>query len=73
MKKRAALVGYGAMGKNIVQLLEGHPDLELVGIIDPLSGPPCLPNLESLPEVPDVIIDFSHPANLDVYKRQFVR
>ena len=73
MKKRAALVGYGAMGQNVARLLEGHPDLALAGIIDPLSGPPCLPGLEALPETPDVIIDFSHPANLPMLARYIER
>lgn len=64
MKKHVALIGHGVMGQNVAQLLSGSPNLTLAGIVDPLSTPPCLPALDALAEAPDVIIDFSHPANL---------
>ncbi len=64
MKKSVALVGSGVMGQNTARLLEDNPDLKLVGMVDPLAASPCLPALGALAEEPDVIVDFSHPANL---------
>ncbi len=65
MKKiRVVLVGYGAMGKNVEELLRGSMDLELCAVVDRLAGPPCLPSLGAVAEPFDVIIDFSHPQNL---------
>lgn len=65
MKKiRVVLVGYGAMGKNVEELLRGSMDLELCAVVDRLAGPPCLPSLSAVAEPFDVIIDFSHPQNL---------
>ena len=69
MKKRVALVGYGAMGKMVEEGLANHGDLTLCGAIDPLAGPPCLPALDALETPPDVIIDFSHPQCLPMIAR----
>lgn len=64
MKKRVVLVGYGAMGKNVAQLLENSLDLQLCAVVDPMGQAPCLPSLSAVSEPFDVVIDFSHPANL---------
>lgn len=72
MKKRAALVGYGAMGKMVEEGVLHSDDLVLCGIVDPLAGPPCLPALDALEAPPDVIIDFSHPKCLPMIA-QYVR
>ncbi len=71
MKTRAALVGFGAMGKAVAELLKNHMDLCLCGIVDPMS-PSCLPSLDALNEQPDVIIDFSHPDSLPMLA-QYIR
>ena len=63
-KTRVVLVGYGAMGKNVEELLRGTMDLELCAVVDRLAGPPCLPSLDAVTETFDVIVDFSHPDNL---------
>ena len=62
--QKIALVGYGAMGKRIAAAIQAHEGWELLGVIDPLNGE-CLPSLSHLPERPHVVIDFSHPANLE--------
>lgn len=64
MKKRVVLVGYGAMGKNVAQLLENSLDLQLCAVVDLLGQAPCLPSLAAVSEPFDVLIDFSHPNNL---------
>lgn len=63
-KTRVVLVGYGAMGKNVEELLRGSMDLELCAVVDRLAGPPCLPSFDAVTETFDVIVDFSHPDNL---------
>lgn len=60
-KVRVAILGGGAMGKVLSQMTEEKEGYELVGVIEPLSGD----KPEDL-DKPDVIIDFSHPANLDM-------
>ena len=57
---KAAIVGYGRMGKMIEEILvqsgngvAGKVDLD------------CLRSLSDIPEAFDVIIDFSHPDNLE--------
>ena len=62
--KQIALVGYGAMGQRIAAAIEAREGWELCGAIDPLHTPQCHASLEELPQVPHLIIDFSHPANL---------
>lgn len=58
---RIAILGGGAMGKVLSQMTEEKEGYELVGVVEPLSGG----TLEAL-DKPDVVIDFSHPANLDM-------
>lgn len=62
--KKIVVVGYGAMGKLIAQAIEEHPGWQLFGAVDPLNTPQCYGDLSQLPQPPDLIIDFSHPANL---------
>ena len=64
-QKKIALVGYGAMGKRIAAAIEDHEGWELLGVIDPLNEE-CFSSLSLLPEKPHVVIDFSHPANLEM-------
>ena len=64
-QKKIALVGYGAMGKRIAAAIQAHEGWELCGVIDPLNEE-CLSSLSLLPEKPHVVIDFSHPANLEM-------
>lgn len=58
---RVAILGGGAMGKVLSQMTEEKEGYELVGVVEPLNGE----TLEAL-DKPDVVIDFSHPANLDM-------
>lgn len=57
---KVGLVGYGVMG----QMIHGcmSKDDEVVGIV---STPGYLTELNDFKEIPDVVIDFSHPSNLD--------
>ena len=64
-QKKIALVGYGAMGKRIAAAIKDHEGWELLGVIDPLNEE-CFSSLSLLPERPHVVIDFSHPANLEM-------
>lgn len=56
---KVCLVGYGVMGQIVHSKLS--KDDEVVGIL----SPGYLDNLFDMKEIPDVIIDFSHPSNLD--------
>ena len=64
-QKKIALVGYGAMGKRIAAAIMDHEGWELLVVIDPLNEE-CFSSLSLLPEKPHVVIDFSHPANLEM-------
>lgn len=71
---RVAILGGGAMGRVLSQMTEEKEGFELVGVVEPLNGE----TLEALDEAAgekgrdadgkaiDVVIDFSHPANLDM-------
>lgn len=66
---RVAVLGGGAMGKVLSQMTEEKEGYELIGVVEPLNGE----TLEALDEYAksegkaiDVVIDFSHPANLDM-------
>lgn len=60
-KIRVAILGGGAMGKVLSQMAEEKDGYEVVGVVEPLKGE-VLGDLEK----PDVVIDFSHPANLNM-------
>ncbi len=62
--KKIVVAGYGAMGKRIAEAIENHPSWQLWGAVDPMNTPQCYGALDELPQPPDLIIDFSHPANL---------
>ena len=58
---RIAVLGGGAMGHVLADMIEEKDGVELAGIIEPLDG--------QKPEdagTADVIVDFSNPANLDM-------
>ena len=59
----------GHMGQVITGLIKDDPEIEIVAGIDPVdcrdNGYPVFPNLEACTVDADVIIDFSHPNNLD--------
>jgi len=64
-----AIVGTGAMGKVLVSLIDDKEGLQCVGAIEPMLGE----SLSDIQEKIDAVIDFSHPANLnmiDVFARE---
>ena len=56
-----AVLGGGAMGHVLAQMIEEKEGFDLAGIVDPLKGE----TLQELVGV-DMIIDFSNPANLQM-------
>lgn len=56
---RVAIMGKGAMGNVLSAMVEEKEGFELAGVVEPLNGE----KLDDLTDV-DVVIDFSHPANL---------
>ncbi|MBQ0079638.1 MAG: 4-hydroxy-tetrahydrodipicolinate reductase, partial [Eubacterium sp.] len=56
---RVAIMGKGAMGNVLAAMVEEKEGFELAGVVEPLNGE----KLDDLTDV-DVVIDFSHPANL---------
>ena len=54
-----AVLGGGAMGHVLAQMIEEKDGFALAGMVDPLKGE----SLADLDDV-DVVIDFSNPANL---------
>ncbi len=67
---RTIVYGYGLMGQKIVAKVAANEKMELVGVVSPFfdSKPDDVATFSSLKEVVDpvdVIIDFSHPNNLD--------
>ena len=57
-----AVSGYGKMGQLLCQTIEASNDT-LIGAVDALGNTPY-ETFSELPQVPDVIIDFSHPSQL---------
>lgn len=55
------VVGYGKMGKLVVDTIEKKENMKVVMIADGTNHP----DLSALQERVDVIIDFSHPDNLE--------
>ncbi|MGL5123332.1 MAG: 4-hydroxy-tetrahydrodipicolinate reductase [Fusobacteriaceae bacterium] len=64
---KIAVYGYGTMGKLIVDILKEKKNIIFVGAVDEKETiyTQCYKNLNSLPEKPDVIIDFSHFSKLN--------
>ncbi|MFQ8602761.1 MAG: 4-hydroxy-tetrahydrodipicolinate reductase [Anaerovoracaceae bacterium] len=60
---KTAVLGGGAMGAVLSQMIEERDGFELAGVIDPLKGQ----TLSDLDEA-EVVIDFSNPANLEMLK-----
>ena len=54
------VAGYGKMGKMIVETIEQSDDMKVVMIADGTNHP----DVSTLQEHVDIIIDFSHPDNL---------
>lgn len=64
---RIVVYGYGTMGKLLCDTILAQDDLKLVAAIEPrqLSAQSfILPNLDKLEQDFDVLIDFSHPSNI---------
>lgn len=57
---KIAVLGGGAMGKVLADMIEDRNGYELAGVIDPLGGD----TLAACGGDADVVIDFSNPANL---------
>lgn len=53
------VVGYGKMGKLLVNTIERYKDMKVTMIVDDK-----FPDTSKIDELPDVIIDFSYPTNL---------
>ncbi len=66
----AVLIGYGKMGKVLEETIKAERDIKCVGIINPRregksrSLVELCEELSEKGQMPDVVIDFSHPANL---------
>lgn len=58
----AAILGAGAMGKVLAQIIEEQEGVTLSGIIEPRKGE----TLQDIKESVDVVIDFSNPDNLEM-------
>ena len=64
---KVILYGYGQMGKKIYRqlLAENHEVLAVVSaVFDEKIEAPMLENLNGFDKEADILIDFSHPANL---------
>lgn len=58
----AAILGAGAMGKVLAQIIEEQEGVTLAGIVEPRSGE----TLQGVKGPVDVVIDFSNPDNLEM-------
>lgn len=58
---RVGILGGGAMGQVLARMTEEKDGFRLAGVVEPLSGG----RPEDL-EAPDLLIDFSNPANLEM-------
>lgn len=58
------LSGYGQIGKLLEQTIATSEDFSLVGIVD-YRGETSYKTFKDCTTIPDVIIDFSHPSQLD--------
>lgn len=59
-----AILGAGAMGHVLAQIIEEQPGAEVAGIIEPRSGE----RLSDIEGTVDAVIDFSNPNNLEMLK-----
>lgn len=61
---KIGLIGYGKTGQKVKSAVDEAPDLECCGIVSSKH----LKDISAFAEKPDVIIDFSHPDNLDMIR-----
>lgn len=64
---RLVIYGYGAMGKLLCESIEENPNLELVAAIEPrvqIEKDKVYQSLSNVTTDFDVLIDFSHPSNI---------
>ena len=68
-KMKVLLYGYGLMGKKVANQLRKDNSFDLIGIVsyefDEKAPENMYNNLTEVEDVADLIIDFSHPNNLD--------
>ena len=68
-KMKVILYGYGLMGKKVAHKLRENPQFDLIGIVsyefDEKAPENMYNSLKEVEDQADVIIDFSHPNNLD--------
>ncbi|MEG0829437.1 MAG: 4-hydroxy-tetrahydrodipicolinate reductase [Anaerovoracaceae bacterium] len=57
-----AILGAGAMGKTLGQLVEEQDNMNLIDVVEPRKGE----TLQDITESVDVVIDFSNPDNLEM-------
>ncbi len=62
---KTGLVGFGKTGQMTKQVIDETDGLECVGVV----SSKYLKDLSEMTENPDVIIDFSHPSNLEMIRR----
>lgn len=69
IKMKVLLYGYGLMGKKVANKLRADKDFDLIGIVsyvfDEKAPENMYNNLKEVKDVADIIIDFSHPNNLE--------
>lgn len=61
---KIGLVGFGKTGQTVRRVIEETDGMECVGIV----SSKYLAGLDAMKNNPDVIIDFSHPSNLEMIK-----
>lgn len=62
---KVGLVGFGKTGQTAKQAIDEADGMECVGVV----SSKYLKDLAQMTENPDVIIDFSHPSNLEMIRR----
>ena len=69
IKMKVLLYGYGLMGKKVAHQLREKDEFDLIGVVsyefDEKAPEAMYSNLTEVQDRADVIIDFSHPNNLD--------
>lgn len=68
-KMKVIVYGYGLMGKKVANKVRSQKDMELIGVIsyefDEKIPEKSFNSLKECDEKADILIDFSHPNNLD--------
>ena len=66
---KVIVYGYGLMGKKVANRIRSQNDMDLMAVVsyefDEKIPEKCFNSLKECDEKADVIIDFSHPNNLD--------